>query len=364
MMIASAIDEALRDDRDRGTYRELERSRDDGHVPTRDFASNDYLGLTRCRRIREQLVAALETGCPLGSTGSRLLTGQTPYHERVENFLTRAFDVESALLFSSGYLANLGVMTALASLGACFFSDSANHASLIDGMRLAKNQRFIYRHNNVTHLEELLAASDGLRAIVSESVFSMDGDRAPLTDLVALGRRFDAVLVIDEAHATGVFGRRGLGCLEDVDTSDVALVSIHTGGKALGGQGAFVLTSRALRDLLVNRARSFIYTTGLAPLQALHLEYALTSIIADDTPRKRIASHVTLLRAESQIVPIVLGSNERVLRARTMLAAHGLDVRAIRAPTVAPGTERLRITLKSFHTSDDVQKLVHHVEHV
>ncbi|MBC7794994.1 MAG: aminotransferase class I/II-fold pyridoxal phosphate-dependent enzyme, partial [Clostridia bacterium] len=247
-------------------------------------------------------------------------------------------------------------------LGASFFSDSANHASLIDGMRLAKTPRFIYRHNDVTHLEELLASCRGLRVIVSESVFSMDGDRAPLTDLVAIARRFDAILVIDEAHATGVFGRCGLGCLEDVDASDVPLVTIHTGGKAIGGHGAFVLTSRALRRVLVNRARTFIYTTGLAPLQAMQLEFALASIIADSEPRKRIAGHMSRLNAVSQIVPIILGNNERVLKAQATLATLGYDVRAIRAPTVPAGSERLRVTLKSFHSAHHVHALTRHLE--
>lgn len=348
--IDALVEGALVTERDRGTLRALDATR-----AALDFASNDYLGLATDPRIRVRLIAALEAGCPLGSTGSRLLTGHSAYHVSVEAFLAEVFRVESALLFGSGYLANLGVMVALGSLdGATFFSDAANHASLIDGMRLASCPRVVFAHNAMDDLEAKLAASSArTKIIVTESIFSMDGDRAPIAQLLELAERFEAILVVDEAHATGVTGARGLGCLDGVDAPEV--VAIHTGGKALGGQGAFVTSSHSLRALFVNRARAFIYTTGIAPLNALQLQYAIEAVLDDTRPRRRLADNVRILGGVSQIVPVVRGTE--VVAVQQRLRAAGFEVRAIRYPTVSAGTERLRIALKAFHSPEEVRSL-------
>jgi 8-amino-7-oxononanoate synthase len=330
-----------------------------------DLASNDYLGLSNSSRIRQQLLHALESGVALSSTGSRLLAGNTHQHEQVESFLQTLFKVESALIFSSGFLANMGVMTAFESDQSEYFSDELNHASLIDGMRLARGKRSVFRHNDLNHLETLLCSSVApIKVIVSESVFSMDGDLAPLSGLCELAERHSAYLVIDEAHSTGVFGRRGLGCMDDLEHKPEGLVVVHTAGKALGSQGAFVLSTRKFRDLLVNRARSFIFSTALSPLSVLHIEYALREIVALPGLGARLLQTAQALRSglpaalgQSQIVPLVVGSNEQAVHLADQLRHRGFEVRAIRYPTVKKGSERLRLTLKSFHSDEIYQKL-------
>lgn len=341
-----------------------------------DFSSNDYLGLSRSPSIRQALIVALEEGCALGATGSRLLSGNTVWHERVEAFLAGTFKVESALLFGSGFAANLGVMAALGGDQSEFFSDQLNHASLVDGMRLAKSKRTIFRHGDLNNLEELLSKSScSIKVIVTESVFSMDGDLAPLDSLFQLAKRFDAWLVVDEAHATGVFGQRALGRTEDFNAEDVKIVSVHTGGKALGGQGAFVLSNCQFRDLLINRARTFIFSTALSPLSALQIEFAVKEVLkaplsgsqllrSANEVKYALGNFVETLSSQSQIIPAVLGSNERVVRVSGALRERGMDVRAIRAPTVPRGSERLRITLKSFHTQSEVASLIENLREV
>lgn len=349
---------ALREHESRGTLRSLPPA-----SRGVDFSSNDYLGLSRSPVIRQALAAAIQDPeFPLGATGSRLLSGNTPVHERVERFLAETFGAPTALLWSSGYAANVGVLSALGGEDTEFFSDQNNHASLIDGIRLARSVCQVFRHNDAQHLETLLTKSTACqRVIATESVFSMDGDLAPLDDLIAVAKRADAWLVVDEAHATGVFGARGLGRLEGRHFP--RMISVHTGGKALGGQGAFVLAEADIRALLINRARSFIYSTALSPLSALQIEHALRVAMPLEAPRARLRAHAERLRlqlpenarqSQSQILPILLGSNDRALRAAATLRERGFDVRAIRSPTVAPGSERLRISLKSFHTEADI----------
>ncbi|MGE0525689.1 MAG: 8-amino-7-oxononanoate synthase [Bdellovibrionales bacterium] len=356
--------------RARGLYRELVIS----DPAVLDFSSNDYLGLSRHPAIRAALVEALENGIAVGATGSRLLSGHSPIHERVEQALAKVFGAEGALLFSSGYIANLAVLSALGGRTSEFFSDALNHASLIDGVHLARARRTRFRHNDVQDLRDKLKQSTSSRKIVvTESVFSMDGDLAPLADLIACAQEFSAWLVVDEAHATGVFGAQGHGCMEDlkdlIDGEDERIVLIHTCGKAMGAQGAFVLTSASMREFLINMARPFVFSTGLSPLLAVQIETAaalLPALTAERQYLMDLSSHLreslretfAIGESHSQIVPLVLGSNEAVLSASARLRAQGLDVRAIRSPTVPPGTERLRISLKSFHTRADIVRLI------
>jgi len=334
-----------------------------------DFSSNDYLGLSQSPEIRGILIEALTGGLPLGSTGSRLLSGNLEIHERVENFLSRQFQMESALLFYSGYMANMAVLSALGHEQTEFFSDALSHASLIDGIRNTKARKTIFQHNDMNDLQQKLSMSKSARkVIVTESVFSMDGDLAPLEELLKLAREFDAWLVIDEAHATGVFGNSGLGRLEDIKHSDVNLIAIHTCGKALGAQGAFVLSSKIVRELLINNARAFIFSTAISPLLALQVEASVRLLPGLISERQHLLTLARDFResirglyevgaSESQIIPIILGSNELVMKVSTTMREKGLDVRAIRSPTVTRGTERLRISLKSFHTENDLVRL-------
>jgi 8-amino-7-oxononanoate synthase len=347
-----------------GTYRQLAVS-----GSRLDFSSNDYLGLSVCPNIRARLVAELTSGCPLGATGSRLLSGNTIYHERVEAFLARTFGFASALLFSSGYMANLGVLYTLSSLGAEFFSDELNHASLVDGMKYSNLKRKIFRHNDVDHLEMLLNQSQApFKVIVTESVFSMDGDLSPLYEILKLSKGYNACLVIDESHATGIFGLEGLGRYNDFKSENRQIICVHTGGKALGGQGAFVLSDSSVRELLINRARTFIFSTALSPLSCLQIEFAVEEILKQPESRETLLNAAKYFRdqlpkeidfgsSQSPIVPIILGSNEKVMIAAKNLQEIGFDVRAIRSPTVAKGSERLRITIKKFHKPADLRIL-------
>jgi 8-amino-7-oxononanoate synthase len=358
------LSQVLQSHRNSGTFRNLDSNRSGI-----DFSSNDYLGLSRCQIIRAHLIQELQQGCPLGATGSRLLSGQTEYHERVENFLAQTFNSSSALLFGSGYLANMAVLSSFAGLDACFFSDERNHASLIDGMKLCKSPYEIFRHNDLNHLESLLAKSRiPFKIIVTESVFSMDGDLAPLRELMELAERHGAWLIVDEAHATGIFGTRGLGCLSDIHSQKVPVISVHTGSKALGGQGAFILCDQEFRDLIINRARSFIFTTGLSPIHALQIEYSIREVLKHPNRGRDLLRKVELWQqgfpaafqqtpSPSPIVPLILGSNTKALMVAEEMKRQGFDVRAVRFPTVPVGRERLRLTLKSFHLADDLKSL-------
>jgi 8-amino-7-oxononanoate synthase len=352
-----------------GTYRTLHATHG-----LSDFSSNDYLGLSFSPKVRAKLRRALANGCPLGASGSRLLSGQTEFHERVESFLQSAFHAPSALIFSSGFMANLGVISAFSTINAHFFSDEENHASLIDGMKISNAPKSVYRHNDLADLKSRLSKSSSqTKVIVTEGVFSMSGDIAPLVEILSLAKKFNTWLVVDEAHSTGVFGKAGLGILSDLTLHYPLIVSIHTGGKALGGQGAFVLSSNEFRHLMVNCARSFIFSTALSPLSALQMQFALEEVIANPADRKRLLSLAVEVRkkltsfgltvnGKSQIIPVVLGSNERVINASQYLQRQGFDVRPIRSPSVSRGKEQLRITLKSFIPETTVQKFIESME--
>jgi 8-amino-7-oxononanoate synthase len=336
-----------------------------------DFSSNDYLGLARHPAIRAALIESLQRDLSIGSTGSRLLSGNHELHIEVEEFLATRFRSESALLFSSGYLANVAILSSLGTEDTEYFSDELNHASLIDGMKLSKAKRTVFRHNDAADLRHrLLVSRCSRKVIVTESVFSMDGDLSPLEEFVDLAKEFNAWLVVDEAHATGVFGQSGLGRLEGIDAMAEKLIAIHTCGKALGSQGAFVLSSKRVRDYIINVARPFIFTTALSPLLCIQIMAAVKLLPALEAERKILRDLSATLRnsvqglfdvgeSDSQITPLILGSNERVLHASRLLRESGLDVRAIRSPTVPRGRERLRISLKSTHSIEDVRRLTY-----
>lgn len=333
-----------------------------------DFASNDYLGLARSPEIRDQLMEFMRTTTLLGSTGSRLMTGENTFYQETETFIADLFEVESALIFGSGYLANLGVMTALGSLeGVEFFSDALNHASLIDGMRLTRKRIHIFNHNDLHHLESLLNSSTAKRKIiVTESIFSMKGDSPDLSQLLSMTKRFQALLVLDEAHATGVCGKKGLGLALDTNCNLNSIVTIHTCGKALGAYGAFVTSSNHLRQLLINKSRSFIYSTALPPVVLTHIKLALHEI-QNGTQKNQLLYNIQFIKkifidaglewTSTHIGFIRTPSNLKALATSEFLLAQGIQVRAIRAPTVAPNQEGLRITLKSFHTEKELQLL-------
>lgn len=328
-----------------------------------DLVSNDYLGLAEHPHLTEAMRAVM-ADLPAGSGGSRLLRGHHEMFDLVEDRLARFTGTESALLFGSGYTANIGLLQAIVSSDDLVVSDERNHASLIDGIRLTKAATAIYPHQDLHALEAALTRPRRGRALViTESVFSMDGDLTPLSEVCDIAQRNHAVVVVDEAHATGMYGTRGSGRVEELGLRDRVLATIHTGGKALGSGGAWVAGSRALRDVLVNRARSFIFSTAPLPVLGAALNAGLQMIEREPHRRAEVHRKSLLLKraladagittgGDSMIVPIVVGANETATALQASLVSAGFDVRAIRPPSVAPGTARLRVTVR-YPVPDD-----------
>jgi 8-amino-7-oxononanoate synthase len=337
-----------------------------------DLVSNDYLGLAQHPYLIEAMRSALAE-LPAGSGGSRLLRGHHDVFERIEERLAAFSGAEAALLFGSGYAANIGLLQAVVSRDDLIVSDERNHASLIDGVRLTKAATVVYPHQDLQALESALQQPRKGRAIViTETVFSMDGDLTPLLEISRIAERLGAVLIVDEAHATGLYGSRGSGRVEELGLREQVLATIHTGGKSLGSAGAWVAGSRALCDVLVNRARSFIFSTAPLPLLAAALGAGLEMVEREPMRRHEVHRKSALLRealvehnvhagGESPIVPIIVGSNEAALSLQSGLMDAGFDARAIRPPSVPPGTARLRVTVRYPITDADLQRFAREV---
>jgi 8-amino-7-oxononanoate synthase len=324
-----------------------------------DFSSNDYLGLSQHPVLKQRMAAAVcELGC--GSTGSRLLRGERDAFSQVERRFASFKNAERALYFSSGYLANIAVLSTFAEAEDVIFSDERNHASLIDGARLSRARKVIYPHNDVTALRRLMRddAGAGQKFVVTESLFSMDGDFAPLAEYAALCREHGAALIVDEAHAVGIYGERGSGWMEACGGENDVFVSVNTAGKALGVAGAFVAGPEFAIETLVQRARPFVFSTAPPPALAAALEASLDLIAAEPQRREQLldrAEHLGRalgLAGTSQIIPFILGSNERATVTASALQERGFDVRAIRPPTVPEGSARLRISV-NVNLSED-----------
>jgi 8-amino-7-oxononanoate synthase len=329
-----------------------------------NFSSNDYLSLAADPRLaRAAARTARRYGC--GSGASPLVSGYLPPLRALERALARWECAETALVFSSGFAANLALLSSLGSREDAIFSDELNHASLIDGCRLSRARVLVYRHRDANHLAELLrreGKSARRKLIVSDSVFSMDGDLAPLPDLYDLARRHDAMLLLDEAHATGILGANGRGAVElfpppnDLDPDSV----IRTGtlSKALGAQGGFVSGSHTLIRWLVNVARPYIFSTALAPPIAAAATRAIAIVQAEPWRRQHLLQLSERLGAPVPIVPIVVGTAEDALRLSRQLRKRGLLAPAIRPPSVPEGTARLRISLSAGHKMEDIEQLI------
>lgn len=328
------------------------------------FSSNDYLGLARHPAVIAAAQAAVAAH-GAGATASRLMAGETSAHAGLEAALAAFLGTESALVFPSGYQGNIGLITALAGRDSVIFSDALNHASLIDGARLSRSAVQVYAHNDVRELEARLTQTvcKGRRIVVTESVFSMDGDCAPVDEIAALVARAGAWLVVDEAHAVGVFGGgRGL-CAARGAKADVVLGTLS---KTLGSQGGFVACSRVVRDLLINKARTFIFSTGLAPANAAAAEAALGLLRDAPDMGERLLKKAALFRealraggldvpGQTQIVPVLLGEESVTMRAAEACRARGLTVHGIRPPTVPPGQCRLRLSVSLAHTDEELR---------
>ena len=364
----STID-ALRAELDRlEARREFRRL---GQLQGVNLSSNDYLGLATDPRLSHAVAAALEGGSPVASTGSRLLSGNAQEWEELESDFARFIGTEAALFFTSGYAANLGLLGAILGPDDTVFSDESNHASLIDGIRLSRARKVIFPHLDLDFLEDALRRSDsaGRRFIVVESLFSMEGDRAPIADLLSLAGRFGSELMVDEAHATGVYGPRGRGLVAAANGNGQVFATVHPCGKALASAGAFVCGSETLKQFLVNRARTFVYSTALPPYFAAQIGKAVEIVAEADAERRRLLDLAGFLRArlrdagfnigtsDTQIVPLILGGNDTAIHYARELSRHGFAVRPIRPPTVPEGTSRLRLSVTTKLSEEILDRL-------
>lgn len=340
-----------------------------------DFCSNDYLGFARSTELHAAIQRAdiTLTNARTGATGSRLLTGQTELVEEVEDELSRFYRTEAALIFNSGYDANLGLLACLPRAGDTLITEERIHASMIDGARLSYATRHRFRHNDLNDLEtklRLAAEQAGPVFVAVESVYSMDGDVAPLRDLCDLCERYGAALIVDEAHATGVYGPNGEGLVVALGLQERVLARVHTFGKALGVHGAAVVGSAVLRDYLINFARSFVYTTALPPHSLLAIRTAHRHVPAHSSARERLHDRIryvrqgvarqptTWLNSESAIQGILVPGNDHARYVAAEAQRAGFDVRAILSPTVPVGHERLRICLHAFNTTEEIDRLL------
>lgn len=336
-----------------------------------DFASNDYLGLAGSPGLRAAVADALARGVPIGAGGSRLLRGNDPEHELLEAEAARLFGSEAALYFSSGFAANAALFATLPQRGDLVVYDALIHASAHEGMRLGRATCLPAAHNDAQAMEDAIRdwrMQDGTGRvwIAVESLYSMDGDRAPLDDLAQLAARHDAILLIDEAHATGVFGPDGRGLAAALDGRD-NVVTLRTCGKALGCEGALVCAPAVVRDFLVNRGRGFIFSTAPSPLMAAAVRESLRIMVDEPERRTALATMIAQARdvlapagaivTDTQIMPLIIGDDARTMRAAAAIQEAGFDVRGIRPPTVPAGTARLRISLTLNATATQLAAL-------
>lgn len=341
-----------------------------------DLTSNDYLGFTSDPVLRERFNKAVQdSSVPLGASGSRLLRGQIEVFEKIEERLAKFSGKESALLFSSGYQANLGLYSALLTTNDLVFSDEYNHASIIDGIKLSRSLCLVYPHNDIAALKELLEKNKnhiGLKVICTESIFSMEGDEAHLEEIVALAAEYSCLVVVDEAHATGIFGS---GLVHSKNLQDKVFATVHMAGKALGASGAWIAADSKFKEFLINFSRPFIYSTAPLPLLAVILENSLKYYEEVGAERARSIlslSSYFILKIDAQqtrynfsipdvkscIVPLIIGGTSRTVAIAAKLQELNYDVRAIRPPTVPEGTSRLRIVLNSKLTAGHIDTFV------
>ena len=326
-----------------------------------NFSSNNYLNFADNETITSEFLETEYAKFSFGSASARLLTGTLPIYSELEELISSLFETERTLLFNSGYHANVGINSALADKKSVIFSDKLNHASIIDGMRLADGKFFRYPHKNLEALENLLIRErkNFTNAfIVTESVFSMDGDVADLVGLIELKKKYNCALIIDEAHAFGVFGKKGLGAAEQLGVINEIDLIVGTFGKAIGSVGAFVTGKKVLIEYLTNTARSFIFSTALPPVNIAFTKWIMEEKLPD-TYQKRM-NLLTLgkkMGGESHIIPFIVGENEKTVKLCKNLFENGYFTLPIRPPTVPEGTSRLRLSLCADMTEKDLEKL-------
>jgi 8-amino-7-oxononanoate synthase len=341
-----------------------------------DFCSNDYLGLAVSAELSERVSRAFSTLKRAGSGGSRLLSGNHSHMEELESLLCNFHQSEAALLFNSGYDANLSIFGSVARRGDLVLYDSLVHASIHDGMRMGKAELLAFRHNDSNDLKSLLESNkhrEGQIFVAVESLYSMDGDLAPLSEIAEICQHFAAALIVDEAHATGVFGYNGVGRVQELGLQDKVFARLHTFGKAIGGHGAAILGSKTLREYMINFARPLIFSTAMSLHDVLHAKeaYLLLSekgeLLRSELHEKiqfyrsetvKINEKYTVLDSISPIQGVIIPGNESVMKMAQKLQEHALDIRPIRYPSVAAGTERLRICLHNYNSEEEIRELI------
>jgi len=334
-----------------------------------DFCSNDYLGFAHSIEFRNMFETEMKNypSYNMGSGGSRLLAGNDTFTEVLENKIAEFHEAESSLLFNSGYDANIGLFSSIPQRGDTIISDEYIHASIIDGVRLSHATRFVFKHNDLQSLEQKLIQAKGRIFIVVESIYSMDGDEAPLSEITKIALKYDAALIVDEAHATGIFGSSGRGLVYELGLCDKVFARIITFGKGMGTHGAAILGSKQLRTYLINFSRSFIYTTATSFLShlAIKVSYDLLKTRDHQTMiherihqfKLNIKPNINLLQSRSAIQIILVPGNTQVREAAKKIQQAGFDVRAILSPSVATGTERLRICLHNHNSINEIEML-------
>lgn len=339
-----------------------------------DFSSNDYLGLASHPKLKEGAKKAIEE-LGIGASASRLLSGDLEVHHRLEDRIALFKGKESALVLNSGYQANVGIISAILKRGDAVFCDRLNHASIIDGILLSGAKLFRFHHCDSNHLEWLLKKERGNfkeALIITETVFSMDGDRAPLGELVNLKEKYNCRIMVDEAHATGIFGENGSGIVEEQGLTDKVDLNLGTFSKALGGFGAYIACSKDVRNYLINTCRSFIYSTALPPSVIVANIASLKLIKEEPFRRKTLLENAQYFRnslnkigfrviGSSQIVPLIIGNTEETIELSRKLQNKNYWVLPIRPPTVRKGEARLRFSLTYYHTKEILERLINDI---
>jgi 8-amino-7-oxononanoate synthase len=353
--------------KEEATYRSLQVN--NGLI---DFCSNDYLSFARSKEIQERVRFYENAHDHLyGATGARSISGNTQYAEELENYLAKFHGAEAGLLFNSGYDANVGLFSSIAKKNDSIICDELIHASIIDGCRLSYANRFRFAHNNLNELEKKLAQAKGNIFVAVESIYSMDGDMADLKPIANLCKKYGANLIVDEAHATGVFGHQGRGLANQMEAEDAIFARVHTFGKAMGCHGAIVVGPTVLRDYLINFARSFMFTTALPMHSLFHIKSSyeqMSTAVFDNKPLHELIhffregfpqrEEVCLIESYSPVQSVVVPGSARAKKMAALLQQNGFDIRAIVSPSVPQGKERLRISLHLHNSIEEVKQLL------
>ncbi len=333
-----------------------------------NLSSNNYLNIADNQAITQEFLDNVGDRYSFGSASARLLTGTLPVYQELEELLSSLYGKESALLYNSGYHANVGISSALNQKGDVIFSDKLNHASIIDGMRLSEGKFFRFPHNDMHALEKLLERERknfNNAFIITESVFSMDGDIEDLKKIVELKKKYNCMMIIDEAHAFGVFGEKGLGVAEELGIVDDVDLLVGTFGKAIGSMGAFVTGSKTMIDFLINKSRSFIFSTALPPINIAFSKWIIeTQISKTAQKRKNMLNLAKKFGSQSHIIPVVIGENKDTVDLCEVLFHNGYFTLPIRPPTVPVGTSRLRLSLTADIREEELQTLKEKIDEV